>query len=95
MTEKTMESKCKEYLRIKETIKELEELANKLLKSIKEESDGKTTTFGKYYASFAEQTSVKLKYSNAKIRDMFPDVFEKLGGYETTSSVFKGIYKVK
>ena len=95
MTDKTMEAKCKEYLRIKETIKALEEDANKLLKTIKEEANGQTTTWGKYYASFTEQTTTKLKFTASKIAENFPEIFETLGGYTVTTTAFKGVYKAK
>lgn len=95
MTSKTMETKCKEYLRLSETIKELEEKKAELLKAIKAESGEKTTTWGKYYASFTESTSPKLKKNARQIAETMPDIFQLLGGYYQTTNKFNGIYEAK
>lgn len=95
MTSKTMEAKCREYLRLKAVAKEANDAAEALLKAIKAEAGGVTAAWGRYYASFTEQTAAKLAYTPAKIAELFPDTFAALGGHIETRTAFKGVFPVK
>lgn len=94
MTTRTMDAHCEHLEELKAQRKALDAEIAKEEAVIKAECNGMTMVWKKFKAVFAMTKTVKLGYTAKEIRDKFPDIFEKLGGFEEEKAQYKGIYRI-